>query len=230
MPNLIAAALFFLLLHLLVSGTRLRDALTGVIGQGPYMGLFSLASAAGLTWLGFAFAGALGTPGDHFYWDITPVARDVQVGLQLVAMLLIVPGLATPNPTSVRQEGALDRPDVVKGMLRITRHPFLWGVAVWAAGHLIVNGNTASIILFGSLLLLALLGTASIDAKRKRVLGAKWDAFAAQTSNVPFGAILAGRQKLALGEIGAWRLALGVAVWALFTWAHPFLFGVKALP
>jgi hypothetical protein len=28
----------------------------------------------------------------------------------------------------VAQEGALDRPDVVKGMLRITRHPFLWGV------------------------------------------------------------------------------------------------------
>lgn len=230
MPNLIAAAAFFVLLHLLVSGTRLRDALTGVIGQGPYMGLFSLASAAGLTWLGFAFAGALGTPGDRFYWDITPAARDAQIGLQLVAMLLIVPGLATPNPTSVRQEGALDRADVVKGMLRITRHPFLWGVAIWAAGHLIVNGDTASIILFGSMLLLALFGTASIDAKRKRVLGAKWDAFAAETSNVPFGAILSGRQSFRPGEIGLWRIALGVAVWALLAWAHPFLFGVKALP
>jgi uncharacterized membrane protein len=230
MPNLIAAALFFLLLHLLVSGTRLRDALTGVIGIGPYMGLFALASAAGLTWLGFAFAGALGTPGDRFYWDITPAARDAQIGLQLVAMLLIVPGLATPNPTSVRQEGALDRPDVASGMLRITRHPFLWGVAIWAAGHLIVNGNTASIILFGSMLLLALFGTASIDAKRKRVFGPKWDAFAAQTSNVPFAAIAAGRQRLSLGEIGWWRIALAVAIWALFAWAHPYLFGVRALP
>jgi uncharacterized membrane protein len=230
MPNLIAAALFFILLHLLVSGTRVRDVLTGAIGQGPYMGLFALASAAGLAWLGFAFAGALGTPGDRFYWDITPAARYLQIGLQLVAMLLIVPGLATPNPTSVRQEGALDRPDVIKGMLRITRHPFLWGVAIWASGHLIVNGNTASIVLFGSLLLLALFGTASIDAKRKRALGSKWDAFAAQTSNVPFAAILAGRQRLSLGEIGWWRIALGVAIWALFAWAHPYLFGVRALP
>ena len=48
MLSLIAAATFFLAIHLLVSGTRLRDALTGRIGQGPYMGLFSLASVAGL--------------------------------------------------------------------------------------------------------------------------------------------------------------------------------------
>ena len=230
MPNLLAAALFFVLLHLLVSGTRVRDALTSRIGQGPYMGLFSLASLGGLLWLGFAFAGALGTPGDRFYWEINAAARYVQIGLQLVAMLLIVPGLTTPNPTSVRQEGALDRPDVVKGMLRITRHPFLWGVAIWAAGHLVVNGNTASLILFGSMLLLALFGTASIDAKRKRALGAKWDGFAAQTSNLPFGAILAGRQSFSLGEIGWWRILLGIVVWAALTWGHPYLFGVRALP
>ena len=145
-------------------------------------------------------------------------------------MLFIVPGLTTPNPTSVRQEAALDRPDVVSGMLRITRHPFLWGVAIWAAGHLLVNGDVASLILFGSLLVLALFGTASIDAKRRRALGAKWDAFAAQTSNLPFAAIASGRQRLSLGEIGWWRIGLAVVVWAALAWAHPYLFGVRALP
>jgi len=230
MTNLAAAAAFFLAIHLLVSGTRVRDALTGRIGLGPYMGLFSLTSAAGLAWLGFAFATARTAPGNETYWGLTDATRYVQIGLQLLAMLLIVPGLTTPNPTSVRQEGALDRPDVVKGMVRITRHPFLWGVAVWAAGHLLVKGDAASILLFGSLLALALFGTASIDAKRRRALGAKWDAFAAQTSNIPFAAIAAGRQRLRLGEIGWWRIMLGVGVWAVLLWAHPFLFGVRALP
>jgi uncharacterized membrane protein len=230
MLSLIAAAAFFLAIHLLVSGTRLRDALTGRIGQGPYMGLFSLTSVAGLAWLGFAFAGTRGAPSDEILWAVTPVTRLVQIAMQLVAMLLVVPGLATPNPTSVRQEGALDRPDVVRGMLRITRHPFLWGVAIWAAGHLLVKGDVASIVLFGSLLILALFGTASIDAKRRRALGAKWASFAAQTSNVPFAAIAQGRQRLSLGEIGWWRIALAVAVWALLAWAHPYLFGVRALP
>jgi len=230
MTSLLAAAAFFVLLHLLVSGTRVRDTITGAIGPGPYMGLFALASIAGLTWLGFAFAAARADPGNAAYWQVTPVTRQIQFLLQLLAMLLIVPGLTTPNPTSVRQEGALERPDVVKGMLRITRHPFLWGVAIWALGHLLVNGDRASLVLFGSMLVLALFGTSSIDAKRKRALGVTWDGFAAQTSNVPFAAILAGKQSLKLGEIGWWRILLAVAIWAALAWGHPYMFGVAALP
>ena len=229
MTSLLAAAAFFILLHLLVSGTRLRDGLIARIGQGPYMGAFVIASFAGLGWLGFAFAHARGEAWNTSYWNVTPLTRQVQIGLQLIAMLLIVPGLTTPNPTSVRQEGALERPDVVKGMLRITRHPFLWGVAIWAAGHLLVNGDRASIVLFGSLLVLALFGTVSIDAKRKRALGATWDSFAAKTSNIPLGAVFAGKQKLSLAEIGWWRLVLAVVIWAGLALAHPYLFGVSAL-
>lgn len=230
MTGLIAAALYFVLLHLLVSGTRLRDTLTGRIGEGAYMGLFSLASLAGLAWLGFAFATGRGQPWNTAYWNLTPGSRHIQIALQFVAMLLIVGGQMTRNPTSVRQEAALERPDAVQGLLRITRHPFLWGMALWATGHLLVNGDRASIVLFGSMLLLALFGTSSIDAKRRRKLGPAWDAFAAQTSNVPFAAILAGRQKLSLREIGLVRLAAGAGVWAALLFAHPWLFGVRALP
>lgn len=229
MTALVAAAAVFLGIHLLISGTRVRDALTGAIGQGPYMGLFSLASVAALVWLGFAYAAARG-PNDAVYWSATPLTKWIQLGLTLVAFLMIVPGLATPNPTSVRQEGQLEKPDAAKGILRITRHPFLWGVAIWAAGHLMVKGDAASLVLFGSLGALAILGTPSIDAKRKRALGAKWDAFAAQTSAVPFAAILQGRQKLDLAEIGWWRLAMGVIVWGALVFAHPIMFGVSPLP
>jgi uncharacterized membrane protein len=227
---LILAAAFFLAIHLLVSGTRVRDALTGRIGEGPYMGLFSLASILGLAWLGIAFAAARHDAANDVLWAVTPATRWLQLVLQLLAVMLIVPGLTTPNPTSVRQEGSLQRADVVKGMLRITRHPFLWGVAIWALGHLLVNGDIAAIVLFGSMLALALFGTVSIDAKRRRMLGKTWDAFAAQTSNVPFAAIASGRQRLSLGEIGWWRIALAIAIWAALAWAHPVLFGARALP
>jgi len=227
MVNLLAATAFFLAIHLLVSGTRVRDALTGAVGEGPYMGAFALASLGGLAWLILAFGGARGGPQ---LWDVTPATRIVQVLVTLAAFLLIVPGITTRNPTSVRQETAVQRADVVKGMLRITRHPFLWGVALWAAGHLMVNGDAASVVLFGSFLVLSIAGTFSIDAKRRRKLGADWDQFAAQTSNFPFGAVASGRQPLKLGEIGAWRIGLALAVWAAVAWAHPWLFGVRALP
>jgi uncharacterized membrane protein len=227
MTQLIAAATFFVLLHLLVSGTRLRTALVGGMGEGSYMGLFSLASLGGLVWLAMAYGHSKGMGAT--YWDLGRGARDAQLVIQLVAFLLIVPGLATRNPTSVKQEGSLDRPDVASGMLRITRHPFLWGVAIWAAGHLLVNGDTPSILLFGSLLVLGVFGTFSIDAKRKVALGPKWDGFAAQTSNVPFGAIVSGRQKLSLGEIGWWRIGLALVIYAAVLFAHPYLFGVNPL-
>jgi uncharacterized membrane protein len=229
MIGLAAAAAVFLLIHFVVSGTQLRDAITKAIGQGPYMGLFSLASVGALTWTGFAYAAARRGP-DPVYWAATSTTKWIQLGVTLLAFLLIVPGLLTPNPTSVRQESTLDRPDVAKGMVRITRHPFLTGVAIWAAGHLLVNGDLASLILFGTLLILSVFGTMSIDAKRRRALGEKWDAFARQTSAAPFAAIAQGRQALKLGEIGWWRIALALAIWAALVWAHPMLFGVSPLP
>jgi uncharacterized membrane protein len=194
------------------------------------MGLFSFASVGLLVWVGFAFASARGGAGDVVYWSGTHATRLIQLALQFVAFFFVVVGLTTPNPTSVRQEGALERPDVARGMLRVTRHPFLWGVAVWAAGHLLVNGDRAGIVLFAAMLVLALFGTASIDAKRKRALGASWEAFAGRTSNVPFAAIVAGRQSFSLAEIGWWRMALAVLLWAALPFVHPYAFGVSALP
>src|SRR5512143_2954404 len=100
MLMLIAAAAAFVLLHLLVSGTRLRDALTGTIGTGPYMGLFSLASLGLIVWMSMAFGQAQTDPMQHSYWHVTRVTGWIQVGLTLLAFLLAVAGLLTPNPTS----------------------------------------------------------------------------------------------------------------------------------
>jgi uncharacterized membrane protein len=33
---------------------------------------------------------------------------------------------------------------------RVMRHPFLWGVALWAIAHLLTNGDMASLLLFGA--------------------------------------------------------------------------------
>ncbi len=232
MINLFAAAIAFVVIHLFVAGTKIRDIIVTRVGAGAYAGLFSAASVAGLIWLGFAYGGARGADGDALFWVATPLTKAFQLVIQIVAFVFVVIGLTTRNPTSVAQESALDSPTVVSGMLRITRHPFLWGVAIWAVGHLLVNGNAASLILFGSMLILALVGTTSIDRKRKRMLGDKWDAFAAQTSNPPFAAILAGRQSFAHvpREIGWWRPTLAIAIYIAVIFGHPYAFGASALP
>jgi uncharacterized membrane protein len=108
----------------------------------------------------------------------------------------------------------------IHGITRVTRHPRLCGVTLWAIAHLLVNGNLAAVIMFGSVLVTVVNGMASIDRKRHRALGARWDEFEAQTSRVPFAAILAGRTRFEMSEFSAWQIALPVGVFAAVFWVH----------
>src|SRR5262249_16927777 len=191
--KVLAASAYLFLIPLGVSGNKLRDTLVARLGEGPYRGAFALASLLGLVWMGYAYRYAPAIP----LWGLLLGFPPAAYVLVLIAFIFVVVGIATPNPTRVGMESKLaQRPDIARGMVRITRHPFLWGVALWALVHLVVNGDLASLILFGSLLVVALGGTAAIDAKRRRSFGEQWMQFAAVTSNVPFAAIVAGKNRL----------------------------------
>ncbi len=225
MISLALAALAFTLIHLGVSGTRLRDRLVAAIGLPAYMVVFSVASVATIVWLVSAYKGApyIETWGQLQWW------KPFAIALMLPAFLLVVIGLTTPNPTSVAQEGLASQPP--RGIVRVTRHPFLIGVAIWAGVHLVGNGDAASLLFFASLAVVSLAGTVSIDAKRRRALGAEaWDGFARQTSILPFAAVLSGRSKLSWPELGWWRPAAGVAAYALMLGGHAHLIGVSPWP
>lgn len=226
MTMLLLAGALFVGIHVCIAGSRWRDRIVAVIGEAPYLGLFSLLSIAALAWMVRAYRAAPVLP----LWGPLPGLRAVALVLMLVAVVLVVVGLTTPSPTATGGTAALDRDDAVRGILRVTRHPFLCGVALWAALHLLLNGDAASLALFGALLVLAVIGPSSIDAKRRRAFGTRWERFAARTSIVPFAAIAAGRNQLRLGEIGAWRLALATVVYVALLLLHGRLFGVPALP
>jgi uncharacterized membrane protein len=219
MLDLIAASAYFVLIHFGVSGTRLRDALIARLGAGLYRGAFALASLLGLGWMIYAFRHAPTVP----LWGLLFGLRPAAYVLVFIAFLFAVIGLATPSPTRVGMETKLAQgPDIARGIVRITRHPFLWGVALWALVHLIVNGDLASLILFGSLSVLAVGGTISIDAKRQRNFGEQWVQFANVTSDLPFAAIAAGRNRLgpALAEIGLWRTLAAIVVYVVAFYLH----------
>lgn len=219
MGSLLAACVFFLFIHFAVSGTRWRDALVARLGEGPFRGLFSLASIATLMWMAHAYSHA---PTIELWGVLLPL-RPAALAVVFVGVLLAVIGLSSSNPTSVGMEGKVAKgAGAARGITRITRHPFLWGVALWAFAHLVVNGDLASLILFGSLLLNALPGTAVLDAKLRRRYGEAWQAFAGSTSNIPFAAIAAGRNQFgpALREIGVVRAVTAVAVYVAIFWLH----------
>ncbi len=225
MISLTFAAMAFIAIHLGVSGTLLRDRIVARIGLRSYMVAFSVASVGAIVWLISAYKAAEYVPtwGQLEWW------KPVMIALMLPAFLLVIIGLTTPNPTSVAQEALVDRPP--QGIVRITRHPFLMGVALWAGVHLIGNGDVASLLFFAALAIVAVAGTASIDAKRRRVLGASaWNVFASRTSIVPFAAIAAGRNSLLMREMGWWRPSAGLVAYALMLGGHAHIIGVSPWP
>jgi uncharacterized membrane protein len=225
MSFLIAAVVFFVGIHLLVPPTALRGILISRLGEGAYRGLFALMSILGLVWLGFAYGAAPIQP----LWDGTGF-RHLTLLIMPIAWILLVGGLTSPNPTAMGGERSLARDAGPRGFIKITRHPMMWAIALWALAHLLANGDLASLLLFGSLLFLALFGARVIDVRRQRANPPGWAQLMAQTSFFPFAALAAGRTRLTLRELGLWRLALGLGLYILFLFLHPLVIGVPALP
>jgi len=227
MSNLVAAALVFFGIHAFISGTRLRDVITGAIGERPYLGLFSLASLAAIVWLVSTYNATFASADNRVLYDLGMGVRDLGIPVVALAFLLGVQGLLAPNPTTVMQEKTAASEGTVKGVLRITRHPFLWGVVIWSAFHVAASGDLASVIFFGTFFVVALSGTFLIDAKRKRKLGPVWDSFASKTSNLPFAAALSGRNTLRIGESFGGRFWAAAATFMVVLFAHARLFGAS---
>ncbi len=225
MQSLLLACVSFVSSHLLLSGTPLRALLVRLLGERLYLGFYSLLAIWLLIWMGLAYGAA-----PHVrLWPASPALLWMPILVMPFALLLLAGGYLARNPTAVMQGpgGADGKP---AGIFAVTRHPILWGFALWALAHIAARGDLASLIFFGSIAMLALGGTIALDAKKRRAWGARWAPFARQTSNLPFRAIAEGRTAFRPAEFGLWRLLVAVALFALLIWAHPRLIGVSALP
>jgi uncharacterized membrane protein len=223
--SLALAALAWFLLHAVVAGTGVRLLLVGRFGEKAYRSAFSLASIGGLWWLVQAYRQAPFVP----LW-LTPLPlRFVPALLVPPAFVLLVGAFTAPNPTSVGGERLLGKDEPARGLLRVTRHPFLWSVVLWAAAHLVVNADVGSLLFFGGLGLTALRGAFDIDGKRRRTSPEAFARFEARTSNVPFVALLQGRNRLVPREL--WLpVVLGLALALASIALHPRVFGAEAVP
>ena len=220
MISLVLASLFFVAIHVFVSGTPLRDDVVRRLGEGAYRGLFSLASAVGLVWMAWSYNRAPYLE----LWGSPMALRHLAALLLIPATFLVVAGLTTRNPTAVGAEKAVA--EAPRGIVKLTRHPFLWGVVIWALAHILANGDVASLVFFGSFFALGHVGPRLIDAKRARRDPEAWARFAAQTSATPFR----GPLRPSLAEIGWWRIALAAALYlALLFGLHEALIGVSPL-
>lgn len=221
---MVLAALAFAGLHFTLSSRAVRGRGVAALGENRYLGLYSLAILASFAWLVLEWRSA------PFVALYTPPAwtRWVPNVVMPLAYTLLVMGYTIASPAVA---GMASRELPVTGILRITRHPALWGFGLWGLSHLAANGDLRSVALFGSVAVLALGGMLHIDARRRASGGETWARFAARTSLLPFAAIASGRQSWpTLGELGWWRVALGIAGWALMLAIHTWLIGAAPWP
>lgn len=218
---LVLATAVFLGTHF-VSSTPLRAGFVGMLGEKAYLGAYSQVSLITVAWMVWAYARApyerLWAADEFKAWAVV---------LMPVSLIFIAVGGLSRNPSAVRQESTLRSLGEPRGILRVTRHPIQWGIALWALLHVIARGDAASVIFFGSFALLSILGTVLIDARKNKAIGVDWERFASVTSNIPFGAIFQGRNQFRFEEIGWNKVLIGLALYFVLLFLHPYLFGAR---
>lgn len=216
-------AALFVLQHLGVTSTGLRDRLVRAMGEKAYVAVYAIVSIVLLVLLIRAYNAT--TPA-MLLWPTGDLLRLVPLVLMPLALLLVIGGVMTRNPTTVGVVLDSGSEVPVDGVLKISRHPVQCGILIWSVGHLVANGDLPSLIFFGAFALISGFGMVLIDRRKEAVFGEGWTAFRDATSLLPFAAVASGRQSLGLADIG-WVAPLVAAVlFVALWWGHIWVSGV----
>ena len=216
--ELIAASIAFVGTHFAMSHP-LRASLVRRLGQGGFMIAYSLVSAACMAWMYFAFTGVHlpMTPLWSGFDDVSWAAASV---LTLLAMVLFTGSLlgnpALPAPGA--QELAMSKS--ANGVFAVTRHPMMWGFALWALAHIIAAPTARTLVVASAIGFLALVGAHMQDRKKKALMGGAWREWEGKTTYWP--------RWSQLPKAGVIPWAGGTALWLAATYAHMPLGGWAA--
>ncbi|MBT5781385.1 MAG: NnrU family protein [Rhodospirillaceae bacterium] len=205
--SLALALAIFIAVHMVPVVPGLRAAMINAWGKRVYRALFSILSLAGLVWIVFAHKDAP----QILLWEGPDWFRLIP----LAAMPLVLILLAT-MPSD--------------GIKKVTHHPLLWAIFLWATAHIPTNGDAASLMLFGAFALFALIDQPLADARTRREEPEDWAEKSATSSALPFLAALQGRAKPSLKEIGYIRIAAALVLYVVILFAHEHVIGLTALP
>ena len=184
MTLLILGLGLFVAVHFVPAMTGFKQSLKDRFGENGYRGLFSILSFAGLGLIIFGYANAEWTT----VYDPPTWGRHVTLILVLLAFIFF----AAAN---------------MKGRIRRTlKHPMLIGVTLWGTGHLLANGDLASVVLFGTFIAYSLIDIMLANAQgRVAVFEVK-----------PVHDVMA--------VVG------GLMVYIGFVFLHPYIIGVPVIP
>jgi uncharacterized membrane protein len=205
-----------------LTSLRVRPRLVAAIGEGPYLGVYSLAAFATFIPLVMAWLHG-GIHGGAFLWNLRSIPF-VHVTALLVAWIsftLALAALVQPSPASIGPRQTTR----ARGLTRITRHPLFMNIGIWGLAHCVLNGFLNDVLFFGSVFLVGLLGCMHQDARKRITEKGVLDQFYAETSLLPFVAILTRRNRLDLSELPWIGIAIGGVISSALYHYHTAMFG-----
>jgi len=193
---MIVGLVLFLGAHTLTTKRDARASLIGAMGEGGYKIVYSLVSVAGIALIAYGFS-RYRTDGYIDVWE-GAVSPGVLRGLKHITVALMLPAAILLVAAYLRGR-----------IYTAVKHPMLTAVKLWAAGHLLANGDLGSIILFGSFLAWAVYDRISLKSRSD-----------------------GGAPPIPVGGIGNDILAviIGVIVYVALAFAfHPVVIGVPVV-
>lgn len=200
----------------------IRTNIVNIIGERLYRVIFAISS---LTMAGICIGFFIGHRYDGYVlWRLQGQAWTSWV----VASLSVVSfGFLYPGTFDLLSIAAIKKPklrlfqDV--GVLRITRHPQLWGQIIWCIGHEIWLGSSFGMVACLGLIAHHLFGAWHGDRRLESKYGKEWRDYARRTSILPFGAAFDGRQDIRWSEFVT-PAYVGVAAFVVAIYkAHPLM-------
>lgn len=190
MAMLIIGLLLFIGMHMMrIVAPGVREAGLAKLGGSGWKILYAVVSIAGVYLIAKGY-GAVRAEGSPLLYDPPLWLGHVTILLMALSFIFIV-------------AGNLPITGHIKAKLK---HPMLIGIKTWAIAHLLINGDLASVILFGSMLAWAVV---SVIAIKKR-------------GGVPPVATSAKADILSV--------VIGIVLWLVFAmWLHSWLIGVSAI-
>ena len=210
----------FFLTHSIPVRPANRIKLVAMIGQRGFSAAYSAMSLAALAWV----IGAAGRAPYVPIWYWAPWQNAVTILVMFCVCILIALAIARPNPFSFGGARNSEFDPRNPGLIRLSRHPLLFALALWAFGHVVPNGDLAHVILFGVFGSFAVLGQTLIDRRKQRQMGRDWAILMTQTKAAPL------RLNPQNWPVLTVRTVCGVLVFAALLWSHPTLIGVSPLP
>lgn len=223
LTSLILATLGFVGGHFLLSHP-LRPALVKRLGEGGFLGVYSLVALFTLGWM--IWAGIAMEP-TTIHWTAPLWFYDWAAPILMLLASILLVGANIRNPAFPDPDGtaaAIMRP--ATGVFAITRHPMNWAFMIWAITHFILSGTPLNIVLTVGIFVLTFFGSILQDRKKEGLLGDSWRGWEARTSFLPFGALIDGRIPWRAAWPGWIALLGGIVIWAAASWAHAIPVGL----